>query len=71
LPLYNTFQNSTNLWCSKAEEEEQAQLIFIFIEKEWIESSQIFLELITIDGTVKTNVLVFRDNNFFLLICIE
>jgi hypothetical protein len=32
--LYDTFRNSTNLWCNEHEEESPAQPMFIFIQKE-------------------------------------
>lgn len=55
LPLYSTFQNSTNLRCNKPEEE-QDKLLSIYI-KEWVKLWHISLKLITTDDTAKRNVL--------------
>jgi hypothetical protein len=42
------------------EEEERAQLLFIFIQKERVKSWRISLKLIAVDDTVKTSVLGLR-----------
>jgi hypothetical protein len=41
-----------------------AQQLFTFMQKEWVKYWRISLKLIAVDDTVKTYVLVFRDNNF-------
>jgi hypothetical protein len=62
--MNNTFQNSTNLCCNWPEEEERAQLLFIFMQKEWVKSWRIYLKVITVYDNVKINVFGFRDNTF-------
>jgi hypothetical protein len=58
-PLHNnTFRNSPHLWCNSHKEEERAQLLLTFVQKEWVKSRILSFKLIT----VKKNVLRFRDN---------
>jgi hypothetical protein len=59
------FQNSTNVWCNKLEEEKLAKLLFTFVQKERVNSWRTSLKLIAADDAVKMNVLVFRVSFFF------
>jgi hypothetical protein len=45
--------------------EDRSQPLFIFKQKEWVQSCWISLKPIAVDGTVKTNASGFRDNFSF------
>jgi hypothetical protein len=51
LPLCNTFRNSEKFVCSSPEEEDRAQLFFIFIPKEGVKSWRISFKRISVDDT--------------------